>query len=655
MFTFAAFLKFKPLKNRTIVIVGILAILIISFFVVRKPIANYALDKVHDKIESRLHLNFNVEKAEFKGLLALKLTNVSITDSLSDTTMYANEILVRPKVWYLFAGKLRLRELHINQSYINIDTSLVSTILRHKKNENTDTLAVEVNYKKTVERIFGTLFSLIPKKVVISDCKITVLPKKITVSVPEFTIVKDKMQGNISVADDVLKNYFSIRGEMDSHLVSFKLSNDSIEAGNKKVSEMNDRWGMGLMFDSISALLNYNGIQDGQAEVISDFSLYKFSLFHKKLSREPVSFNNLQLSIDFKASEESVSIDSSSVVNFNGFTFSPFVKYTRTDHKYFELGVKNMEFCADSFFRALPEGLFENIRDIKAEGKLAYGLKVNIILDTPDSVKVLSDLVSKKFKIVHYGNANFSMLNDTFHYTFYDHGNPVYTMLVGTGIGDYTTLEQISDYLKYSVLTSEDGGFFYHRGFNVDAIQEAIAENIKKKRFVRGASTISMQLVKNVFLTRNKNISRKLEEIMIVWMIENLHLASKEKMFEVYLNIIEWGPGVFGIKQAANYYFSKKPSELNLQESIFLAAIIPSPKAFKYCFDENKQLKSSYDGYYKMLSNIMLSRNQITVADTMGLKANVMLKGRAIEALKKDTAMVVDSVEIEEPFMFLPE
>ncbi|HOT13159.1 MAG TPA: biosynthetic peptidoglycan transglycosylase [Bacteroidales bacterium] len=643
------------MKNRVIVIVGIFAILMISFFVVRKPIANYALSKVHDKIESRLHLNFKVEKAEFKGLLALKLSNVSITDSLMDTTLYANEILVRPKIWYLFTGKLRLRELHINQSYINIDSSIVSSVLKHKKDEKTDTLVVEVNYKKTVERIFGTLFSLIPKKVVISDCRITILPKKITVSVPVFTIVKDKMQGNISVNDDVLKNYFSIHGEMDSHWVSFRLFNDSIEADHKKVTEMNDRWGMGLMFDSITSLLHYNGVQDGRAEVVSEFSLFNFSVFHKKLSPVPVSFRKLQMSFDFKASEQTLFIDSSSVISFNGFTFSPFVKYSRTDHKYLELGVKNMEFCADSFFRALPEGLFENIRDIKAEGKLAYRLKVNIILDTPDSVKVLSDLESKKFRIVRYGNANFSMLNDTFHYTFYDHGVPTYSMLVGQGIGDYTRLDQISDFLKYAVLTSEDGGFFYHRGFNVDAIQEAIAENIKKKRFVRGASTISMQLVKNVFLTRNKNISRKLEEIMIVWMIENLHLVSKEKMFEVYLNIIEWGPGVFGIKQAANYYFSKKPSELTLEESIFLAAIIPSPKAFKYCFDENKQLKSCYDGYYKMLSNIMLSRNQITVTDTAGLKANVILKGRALEALKKDTAMVVDSVEIDEPFMFLTE
>lgn len=131
--------------------------------------------------------------------------------------------------------------------------------------------------------------------------------------------------------------------------------------------------------------------------------------------------------------------------------------------------------------------------------------------------------------------------------------------------------------MQYAVLTSEDPSFFYHRGFIPDAFKESMIENIKAKRFVRGGSTISMQLVKNVFLSREKTISRKLQEMLIVWLIENKGLVSKERMFEIYLNAIEWGHGIYGIKEASQFYFSKLPSQLNLAESIFLASIIPDP------------------------------------------------------------------------------
>ena len=93
-----------------------------------------------------------------------------------------------------------------------------------------------------------------------------------------------------------------------------------------------------------------------------------------------------------------------------------------------------------------------------------------------------------------------------------------------------------------------------------------------------------MQLVKNVFLNRNKNFARKLEEALIVWLIENERLTSKERMYEVYLNIVEWGPLVYGIQEASAYYFNKRPSQLNTEESIFLASIIPKPKHFRSSF-----------------------------------------------------------------------
>eukprot|EP01137_Pigoraptor_chileana_P020547 Opistho-2@83041 len=145
--------------------------------------------------------------------------------------------------------------------------------------------------------------------------------------------------------------------------------------------------------------------------------------------------------------------------------------------------------------------------------------------------------------------------------------------------------------MQKCVLTSEDPSFYSHRGFINEAFKESIAKNIKTRKFSRGASTISMQLVKNIFLTREKTLSRKLEEILLVYILENNHISSKERMLEVYFNIIEWGPNIYGIGEASQFYFQKRASDLNLNECLFLAIIIPSPKKFMYRLENDHELK----------------------------------------------------------------
>ena len=187
------------------------------------------------------------------------------------------------------------------------------------------------------------------------------------------------------------------------------------------------------------------------------------------------------------------------------------------------------------------------------------------------------------------------------------------TIRVGPANPDYTPLNQISPDLRNALLTSEDYNFFTHNGFNEKAFRVSIATNFKEKSFKRGASTVSMQLVKNAFLSRNKTLSRKIEEILIVWLIENEHIVSKERMYEVYLNIIEWGKNIYGIGEAARYYFAKSPADLNLGESIFLAFVVPRPKAALNWFIPGGTLQTrSVRGYFKLIGRIMARRGLTT-------------------------------------------
>ena len=146
-----------------------------------------------------------------------------------------------------------------------------------------------------------------------------------------------------------------------------------------------------------------------------------------------------------------------------------------------------------------------------------------------------------------------------------------------------------------------------------------------------------MQLVKNVFLNRNKNFARKLEEALIVWLIENERLTSKERMYEVYLNIVEWGPLVYGIQEASAYYFNKRPSQLNTEESIFLASIIPKPKHFRSSFAEGGQLKENMEGYYKLIAKRLAQKGVISEIEADSIRPDIQVTGDALNSLVGDT------------------
>jgi len=137
---------------------------------------------------------------------------------------------------------------------------------------------------------------------------------------------------------------------------------------------------------------------------------------------------------------------------------------------------------------------------------------------------------------------------------------------------------KISRNLKRAVIASEDAKFVGHEGFDWDGIQKAYEKNWQKGKIVAGGSTISQQLAKNLFLSTGRTPWRKLEEVAITWMLERM--MSKRRIFEIYLNVIEWGNGVFGAEAAARHYYKTSAANLSAGQAAKLAAMIPNPKYY---------------------------------------------------------------------------
>ena len=138
--------------------------------------------------------------------------------------------------------------------------------------------------------------------------------------------------------------------------------------------------------------------------------------------------------------------------------------------------------------------------------------------------------------------------------------------------------ERISIHLKRAIIASEDAKFVDHEGFDWEGMQKAMEKNQKKGRFVAGGSTITQQLAKNLFLTPSKSYFRKIEEAIITLMLENLW--SKRRIFEVYLNVIEWGNGVFGAEAAARHYYNVSAAQLGPEQAARLAGMVPNPRYY---------------------------------------------------------------------------
>jgi monofunctional biosynthetic peptidoglycan transglycosylase len=140
----------------------------------------------------------------------------------------------------------------------------------------------------------------------------------------------------------------------------------------------------------------------------------------------------------------------------------------------------------------------------------------------------------------------------------------------------WVPLSRISPYLIKAVIIAEDDKFYQHEGFDFEAIQKAMEKDLKEGKFKVGGSTISQQLAKNLFLSPSKNPIRKLKEAILTWRLERA--LPKKRIMELYLNVVEWGEGIFGIEAAARNYYGKPASALGPEESARLAAVLPNPR-----------------------------------------------------------------------------
>jgi len=258
---------------------------------------------------------------------------------------------------------------------------------------------------------------------------------------------------------------------------------------------------------------------------------------------------------------------------------------------------------------AAPKGLLPRLQGLRMAG--SFGIKGSTSFNTAhlDRGFLLDWDVSSTCRIVEVpGEIGVERFRQAFQRTAYDpEGKPV-RVEAGPGASGWVPFSSISKFMSVAVLTTEDGGFMRHHGFDQEAIRNSIRENLRKRRFVRGASTISMQLAKNLYLDRAKNLSRKLQEAILTMYLEQE--LTKEQILELYFNVVEFGPMIYGIGPAARYYFNTSPAGLSLGQALYIASIMPNPRIQH--FGAGGAVTRGWTNYLRKLMRLAHGRQRIT-------------------------------------------
>ena len=608
-------------------------VLFVVAFACRNSLLQWLLKHEQAHAKTAYNLNLTVAGIKFTSWNRVELTGITVQPEGADTLLHVRSVEIKPSFLRLMVGKLTISEIKIDSAVItayNLPDRSNLLFLKADSSGAKNTGIGKSNYylraanlKDRFVRILNTSFKITGLQINYHD---TAFVEQ--VGIPEMVYDRSNLTGlliNQQLNDTMQVSADVARGGRALHI--------AFEHRGKVLCYLpflDAAHGFKCRFQSVTADVNWSDNSD-ELRIEQNIAVRNFQINHWRLAKEDVIFPKASFNGRIKINERGFELDSSSTATLNSASFKVFTSYQTKPDTVFALKVSMPETVSDTFFHALPGGIFNTLKGISCSGTLAYELQFKINTSQPDSLIFDSQLKRKNFHIIHMGAEDYARINDPFVYDAFSGEQFIRHITVGPENPEFTPFNRINPRLWQAILQSEDPSFLQHRGFVQESFRESIAQNYKQHRFARGGSTISMQLVKNVFLNHNKTVSRKAEEALIVYLIENLGLVPKERMMEVYLNVIEWGPDVYGAAEAARFYFNKKPADLSLQECIFLAAIIPNPKYFKYQFDKNGEIKSYMADFFKIIEGRLVLRGYLPPADTIGFVPHVKLSGAALQ------------------------
>ena len=642
-------MKSRVLKR---IAAGVILVVLVAgtgLFLCRGALLRHVAGKKLEMLGQNYGLQIAYRELTMPSLSTVRLEGLTVVPEDRDTLLNLNKVEVDLSLLSLLGGKISVRQVDVEGMTLSFvkegGISNYDFLFRQKDGEKDDS-ETETNalggYDVRVKQTLHLIFRMLPENGELHNLKVTARRDSLQTRflIPELILTNSQFASAIQVEEGAMQREWKVRGTLAR---SMRLIEGSIASADEDEKVMlpyiRPHYNATVEFDSIAFKLSELSSASAPLTLEGMASVDGLEVYHAALSPDTIDLDQGKLEYTCHVGDNYFELDSASTVIFNRLNFHPYLRAEKDRKWHYTASIHRPAFPAEDLFASLPKGLFRHVQGIRTSGKLSYDLLLDVNFNHLDSLKFSSDLRGHGFRIESLGGSELTKMNGEFEYTAYENDRPVRTFFIGPSNPNFRPLDRISPLLQMAIMQSEDGGFYYHQGFLPGAIQEALAYDLEVGRFARGGSTITMQLVKNVFLNRHKNIARKLEEALIVWLIENQHLTSKERMYEVYLNLVEWGPLVYGACEASHFYFDKEPSDLTVEEAIFLASIVPKPKHFRSVFNADATLRENQEGYFHLIARRLCAKGLLTEEEAAAVRPEITVKGKA-----KDMILYPDSI-----------
>ena len=606
--------KLKYIRIAVFILAILIAIILIGGYIAytkRGAFLERAIAKAKQKAKVDYNLDLKIGSAHFTGLSTVSFTDISLVPDQRDSLLSIKQFEVTVKLFPLVLGEVKLANVAMQQGHLNLtDMNHIKNFdFLFKKKKDSSSVKPKTDLSEISNNLLKEVLYKIPDNLTLNNFLVSFKNDSSAFSaLAKTALIKNgQLSSTININNNMATWHFAGRMHPADNDIDIKLYADGRKV---EIPYIIKHYHLMVNFDTLTTRLSKVEHSSGQTRIYGYWGVRNLVINQPRLSSVNIVMPDAAINANLFIGPNYVSVDSTSVIHLKKLSAHPYIKYTLNPVKIYELKLNTGWQDAQSLFDSLPQGIFDSLDGMQVAGKLNYKLNIFLNASTPDDVVFDSRMDKDDFRIIRYGKTDLTRLNTPFTYVPYEKGKPMPPRFIGPQNPDFTPLQDISPNLRNAVMTAEDPSFYKNHGFVEESIRKSLATDFKEKKFKRGGSTISMQLVKNAFLSREKTLARKIEEILIVWMIENNQVMTKNRMLEVYFNIIEWGRNIYGIGEASRYYFGVPPSELSLGQSIYLASIVPHPKTGLYAFLPDGSLRPGLVNYFNLIGRLMAGRGQ---------------------------------------------
>jgi hypothetical protein len=615
--------------------------LLVIAYNLKTPLFRLFLNKRIEWLRQSHDINITYKTAQVIGINGFRIDHLYVNRIGNQPFIHSKRVDIRISLRNLITFKTNPIFFKIDTLELNIN-SYIEKVIKNKEIENRTTLNTLINTENFIKK--GKPLNI---KHIYRIMNVIPVLSSSEIEINNFSLKYEKDDVDLKLFSDKFSSlhgeiFAQIRINQNDHISHYIVTGNAMKFNNGMNIKVKSLDGskipipfnlaiknMRCDVDSIHFSISSQTIMHDSIYLMGVLEVLGIQTFHPKLSENEIFIKYAGTNFGASFSSSGLVLDNTTHIAINKVLLPIEVSITNSFKPKLKVKIEAGDQKASDLFESIPKGLFTTLDGIKVRGTTQFDFLFNIDFAQPDSLEFYAKLKPIDFSILSMGKEDFRMLNDTFSYIIIRCDSIKKSIILDSKNIKFRSLEQISPYVRNAVITAEDGGFYNHKGFDLEGFRYALLHNIKQQKLYRGGSTITMQLVKNLYLNRNKNLLRKAEEAIIVWLIETQKLVEKDRILEVYLNIIDWGPNINGIFEASEFYFNKDPKDLKLNEAIFLASIIPRPNSYMHNFDSLGNLKTHMESYFSFIAGKMYERGLITEEDYSELQYNVTLTGFA--------------------------